>query len=172
MAFRGFQKAYPEGEVFLNKPSSNPILRLLDLLTGAAFSFAIANQHRVEKPVMDNMTHYDDRLPNKTYVWGVNINDHAVCYTQDFIVENGNVVNAEIGGKKIVAAWDPIYESVGVYYNNGDVPVSEVDFFGRSDQGKLARVETLKPGMFWHVWVEFFQNTDINRIDPGPDTVN
>lgn len=30
MSFRGFQKAFPEGGIFLNKPSSNPFLRLLD----------------------------------------------------------------------------------------------------------------------------------------------
>jgi len=36
-----------------------------------------------------------------------------------------------------------------------------------SDQGQLKRVETLKSGMFWHVWVEFFQHTDINRVG-GP----
>jgi hypothetical protein len=23
----------------------------------------------------------------------------------------------------------------------------------------------LKPGLFWHVWVEFFKNTEINRVD-------
>jgi hypothetical protein len=30
------------------------------------------------KPLMNNMTHYVDRLPNKTYVWGVNIGEQAV----------------------------------------------------------------------------------------------
>jgi len=73
MSFRGFQKAYPEGEVFLNPPSSNPFLRLLDMVTDPAFSIGISKQHREEKPVMDNMSHFDDRLPNKTYVWGVNM---------------------------------------------------------------------------------------------------
>ena len=31
MSFRGFQKAYPDGTVFLNKPSSNPIAHLFDM---------------------------------------------------------------------------------------------------------------------------------------------
>ena len=113
---------------------------------------------------MDNMSHYDDRLPNKTYVWGINIGDDAVCYTKDFIVENGNLVNAMIGDRAVVIAWDPVYESVGAWYNDSGSPVTETDFFGVSDQGVLQRVETLKPGLFWHVWVEFFKGTEINRI--------
>jgi hypothetical protein len=164
MSFRGFQKAYPDGEVFLNRPSSNPLLRLLDMITDPAFSIGISQQHREEKPVMDNMSHYDDRLPNKNYVWGINIADDAVCFTQDFIVENGNLVNTEIGGRAIVVAWDPVYESLGAWFNESGSAVHTIDFFGSSDQGKLSRVETLKPGLFWHVWVEFFKDTDINRV--------
>ena len=164
MSFRGFQKAYPEGEVFLNPPSSNPLLRLLDMVTDPAFSIGINRQHREEQPVMDNMSHFDDRLPNKTYVWGINIGDDAVCYTQDFVVENGNLVNAVIGGRSVAIAWEPIYESIGAWYNDSGVPVRRINFFGASDQGNLRRVETLKPGLFWHVWVEFFKDTDINRI--------
>ena len=76
-------------------------------LTDLAVSFKINRQHREEKTVMDNMTHHDDRLPNKTRVWG----------------------------------------------SDG------------SDQGKLQRVESLKPGFFRHVCVEFFQATDINRLN-------
>jgi len=163
MSFQGFQKAYPQGEVFLNRPSPNPFLRLLDMVTDLAFSIGINRQHREQNPVMDNMSHTDDRLPTKTYVWGINIEDDAVCYTQDFIVENGNLVNAMIGGRPVVVAWDPIHESLGAWYNDSGNPVTHIDFFGISDQGQLTRVETLKPGLFWHVWVEFFRDTDINR---------
>ena len=169
MSFRGFQKAYPKGEVFLNRPSSNPFLRLLDMVTEQAFSMGINKQHRVEKPVMDNMSHSDKRLPTKTYVWGINIEEDAVCYTQEFIVENDNLVNATIGGRHVVIAWDPLFESVGAWYNDSGLRVNRVDFFGVSDQGGLQRVETLKAGLFWHVWVEFFRETDINRIDAFPD---
>jgi hypothetical protein len=164
MSYRGFQKAFPEGEVFLNRPSSNLFLRLLDMITDPAFSIGINQQHREEKPVMDNMSYSDNRLPNKTYVWGINIGNDAVCYTQDFIVENGNLVNAVIGERPIVISWDPVYESLGAWYNDSGFPVTRIDFFGDSDHGKLKRVESLKSGLFWHVWVEFFQDTDINRI--------
>ena len=163
MSFRGFQKAYPDGTVFIKKPSRNPLVRLFDFATGIALSVGIAIQHRADKPLMENMTHEDDRLPNKTYVWGLNIGDDAVCYTEDFIVANENLVNAKVGGRAIVVAWAPGYESVGAYYNDTGSKVSEIDFFGNTSAGKLSRIETLKPGLFWHVWVQFFPHTDVNR---------
>ena len=170
MTFRGFQKAYPEGTVFINKPVANPILRLLDMISTPIFISGIARQHRQDKPVMENMSHYDDRLPNKTYIWGINIGEDAVCYTDDFIVDNGGLINATIGGRDIVINYDPKYESVGVWYNNSAIPIKQIDFFGKSDQGQLNRVETLKSGMFWHVWVNFFPHTDINRVGNSVQT--
>ena len=170
MSFRGFQKAYPEGTVFLNKPVANPLLRLLDAITDTVFSATIPQQHSEAKPLIDNMSHFDDRLPNKTYVWGINIGDDAVCYTDDFIRANNGLINSMVGGRSIVIAYDPKYESVGAWYNESGVLVTEIDFFGHSEQGQLKRVETLKSGMFWHVWVEFFQHTDINRVSEPANT--
>jgi hypothetical protein len=167
MTFRGFQKAYPEGTVFVNKPPANPILYLIDLVLEMLFTASIDRQHREAKPVMDNMTHYDDRLPNKTYVWGVNFDNDVVCWTDDFVVEQGNVVNAEVGDQPLVVAWDPRYESLGVWYNGTGESVTEIDFFGNTSAGQLKRVEVLKPGLFWHVWAEFFPHTDINRVGTG-----
>jgi hypothetical protein len=165
MTFRGFQKAYPEGVVFLNRPTGNSVLRVFDALIDAVFSISIAQHHREETPVIENMTHSDDRLPNKTYVWGINIGSDAVAYTDDFVVEHDNIVNASIGGRVIVIAYDPKLESLGAWYNDSGVPVTQIDFYGVSDQGNLTRVESMKPGMFWHVWAEFFPATDINRIE-------
>ena len=163
MTFRTFQKAYPDGTVFLNQPSSNLVLRLFDLLTETLFAASIARQHNEAKPLMDNMSRHDDRLPTKTYVWGIDIGGDAVCYTQDFIVDNDNLINIGIGGRSVVVAWDPVYESLGAWYNDSGTPIRQIDFFGTSDQGKLHRVETLKSGLFWHVWSEFYAHTDINR---------
>lgn len=165
MTFRGFQKAYPEGTVFLNKPSSNPVLYLLDFVLDMVFTASIDRQHREAKPLMDNMSRYDDRLPNKTYVWGVNIGSDATCWTDDFVVEHGNVVNATVGGRPLVVAWHPRYESLGVWYNDTDAPIIDIDFFGNTPSGQVKRVEALKPGLFWHVWAEFFPHTDVNRIN-------
>lgn len=164
MTFRGFEKAYPDGTVFINKPSSNPLLALFDQVLETLFSSEIAKQHRIAAPVMDNMTRFDDRLHNKTYVWGVEINGDAVCWTDDFVVENGNLINAVVGGRDLVVSWDPKFESLGVWYNDTGAPVTEIDFFGNTPAGRLKRVDVLKPGMFWHVWAEFYSHTDINRI--------
>ncbi|MGI9368883.1 MAG: DUF3179 domain-containing (seleno)protein [Ruegeria sp.] len=164
MTFRGFRKAYPDGTVFLNKPPKNMVLFLFDTVLEMVFSASIGKQHREAAPVMDNMSHFDERLDNKAYVWGINIGDDAVCWTDDFVVENGNIVNAQVGGQDVLVAWHPRYESLGVWYNTTGAPVGEIDFFGNTPAGKLERVEVLKPGMFWHVWAEFFPHTDVNRV--------
>ena len=166
MSFRAFQKAYPEGEVFINMPPKNPLLRLFDMVMGITFGWGIERQHHEAAPVMDNMTHFDDRLPNKTYVWGITVGNDAVCWTDDFVIENDNLLNAQVGGRDVVVSYDPKFESLGVWYNDSGKSVSTCDFWGNSDQGQLERVETLRAGLFWHVWVEFFPSTDINRMGP------
>ena len=168
MTFRAFEKAYPDGTVFINKPSRNPLLRLFDLAIETVFTSEITRQHRVSTPIMENMTRRDDRLPNKTYVWGVDIDNDVVCWTDDFIVEQGNIINTRVGGRDLVVAWDPKFESLGVWYNDSAAPVSEIDIHGNTANGKLPRVENVKPGLFWHVWAEFFPNTDINRKGISP----
>ena len=170
MSFTGFQKAYPDGEVFLNVPTKRPLLRLLDFVTDTAFTIGIGQQHRNAEPVMDNMETSDDRLPKKTYVWGINIGEDAVCYTQDFIIEEDMLINTQIGGRDIVLAWHPRYQSFGAWYNDSGEPIAEIDFFGKSDRGQLERVEMLKSGMFFHVWAEFFPHTDINRVGPASES--
>ncbi len=70
-----------------------------------------------------------------------------------------------IGRREIVIANAPLFDGIGAWYNDSGQPITEVDFYGNSNQGVLKRVESLKPGMFWHVWVEFFPHTDINRTD-------
>ncbi len=167
MTFRGFQKAYPDGEVFLNEPSPNPLLRLLDMMTEITFGWGIGRQHQEDAPVMDNMDRSDDRLPNKTYVWGITIGQDATCWTDDFVVDNDWIVNATVGGRDVVVSLDPKYESLGVWYNDSGQPVTKCDFWGMSDQGQLQRVETLRAGIFWHVWSEFFPSTDVNRVGVG-----
>lgn len=164
MSFRGFQKAYPEGVVFLNKRHSNPLLFLLDSAMEIAFSATIDKHHKEAKPIMQNLERpIDSRLPTKSYVWGVNIGSDATCWTDDFVIEQGNLINAEVGGQPLTVAWDPIYESLNVWVNNTGKPVENVDFYGNTTDGKLQRSQDVKAGLFWHVWAEFFPHTDINR---------
>lgn len=54
---------------------------------------------------------------------------------------------------------------IGLWFTDTGAPIRQVDFFGQSDRGQLQRVETFKPGMFWHVWAEYFPHADVNRTD-------
>ena len=165
MTFRGFEKAYPDGEVFLNRPSKNPFIWIVDFIVNSAFLVGLANQYRREEPVMDNLDGpLDRRLPLKTFVWGFNVGDDYTCYTEDFAKALPAPLNVSVGGRDIVADYDNVYESVGIWYNDTGKPISKVDFFGESDHGKLERVETVKAGGFWHVWSNYFPETDFNRV--------
>jgi hypothetical protein len=121
-------------------------------------------QYRYEKPLMDNVGHIDNRLPLKTFIWGFNVGEDYTCYTEDFVKSQQAPINVKVGDRDIVASYDNKYESVGIWYNDSGNPIQHVDFLGESDQGRLSRVETVKAGSFWHVWANFFPDTDINRI--------
>jgi hypothetical protein len=85
LTFRGFQRAYPSGTVFLNKPTGNPMLRFLDAVIDAVIDAVLciflAQHKREEASVIDNMTHFDKHLPSKTYAWGINVGSDA-AYTE------------------------------------------------------------------------------------------
>ncbi len=164
MTFRGFEKAYPKGEVFLNKPSRNPFKFIVDYMVNSLFTIGLTNQYRREQPYMNNIKHIDRRLPLKTFVWGFNVGDDYTCYTEDFVKSQKTPINVKVGGRDIIAAYDNYYESLGVFYNDTGKMIEKIDFFGESDHGKLKRVESMKSGPFWCVWANFFPDTDINRV--------
>ncbi len=167
MSFRGFQKAYPNGKVFLNSIvpfRKNPLLWAFDNVVEAVFLWGTIPHHGTAELLFKTMNVQDDRLPGKTLVWGFNVGRDSAAYTEDFIRENGNIVNATVGGQRIVAAYHPEYESIGVYYNDGDGPVTRVEFGGESDQGRLRRVETLKAGAYWFVCINYFPETELNPV--------
>jgi hypothetical protein len=168
MPFKAFAKAYPEGKVFLNKIpkfSKNPIMFFFDHAVELVFLWGILPHDRTQSLLFNTMDHEDDRLHSKEYVWGFNVGKDSVAYTQDAIREHNNLINVQVGGRAIVVAYDPEFDSVGVFYNDSGSPVASVDFRGESDRGKLARVETVKAGTYWCVWVNFFPETDLNRLD-------
>jgi hypothetical protein len=167
MTFRGFRKAFPEGKVFLNKipkPSQNPLLFILDHLVEAIFLWCTVPHHTNESLLFETMDVEDDRLRMKELVWGFNVGSDSVAYTEDFVRENNNLVNATVGGRNVVIAYDEDYESLGVYYNDNSGAVAQIDFWGASDQGQLSRVETVKAASYWCVWVNYFPETDVNRV--------
>jgi hypothetical protein len=174
MPFQKFAKAYPDGEVFINdylvkdmRPEfwQNPLLFAYDRVMEVIFNTAIDLQRDIEAPVFPTIEHRDERLPTKELIWGFDINHDYVAYTEDFVRENGNLINAMVGGENVVIAWDEEYQSLGVYFNFTGEKVQGMDFFGLTDSGaKLPRIETLKAGAYWLVWTNFFPQTDLNRI--------
>ncbi|MEH6471593.1 MAG: DUF3179 domain-containing (seleno)protein [Halopseudomonas sp.] len=167
MPFWAYQKAFPQGKVFLNKIpafSKNPFLWLFDNIVEVIFLWGTIPHDRTQSLMFETMDVDDDRLRRKEYVWGFNVGRDSVAYTEMFIREQNNLINTTVGGRAVVVAYDPEFESVGIYYNDGGSPVSRIDFWGQSDQGELARVETVKAAIYWCVWVNFFPETDLNRV--------
>ena len=117
------------------------------------FMFTKWLQDVFKVPLVVQMT--DD----EKYLW----KNITIEQSQQFLRENDNLINVRIGSRDIVISRDRRFDSIGAWYNDSGQPVTAIDFFGLSDRGQLARVEQLKPGLFWHVWVEFYPHTDINR---------
>lgn len=167
MPFKAFARAYPEGKVFLNKIpafTKNPLLFLFDHFVEIVFLWGTVPHDRKQSLLFQTMEHEDDRLHSKEYVWGFNVGRDSVAYTQDAIREQGDLINVQVGGRDIVVAYDEQFDSVGVFYNDTGAPAESIDFWGESDRGKLARVETVKAGIYWCVWVNYFPETDLNRL--------
>jgi hypothetical protein len=174
MPFKAFARAYPEGKVFLNKIprfSENPFMCLFDHFVELVFLWGTVPHDRTRALLFETMDHEDHRLHSKEYVWGFNVGKDSVAYTQDAIREHDDLINVRVGGRDIVVAYDPDFESIGVYYNDSGAPVAWVNFWGESDRGKLSRVETVKAASYWCVWANFFPETDLNRLAPALEAV-
>lgn len=166
MPLWAFEKAFPEGRVFLNPiphPLENPFFGVYDRLMHKIFTHGIKDQAENPQPTFPTIKRFDERLANKELIYGVNVGDDYVAYTEGFIREHGDLLNAEIGGRDIVIAYHADLDSVGMYYNDGGEPVTRVEFGGESDRGVLPRVETMKAQAYWVVWQNFYPQTDVNR---------
>ena len=165
MPFSAYARAYPNGKVFLNKIvpfTKNPVLFLWDHIVEIVFLWAMIGHHRTQSLLTSTMDVDDNRLLRKESVWGFTIGKDSMAYTKKYIKEQGNIVNTNIGGRDIVASYDPVYESVNIWYNDSGQPVKEIDFFGKSDQGDLKRVETVKAGLYWFVWINYYPESQLN----------
>ncbi|WHI49193.1 DUF3179 domain-containing (seleno)protein [Microbulbifer sp. MLAF003] len=167
MPLWAFEKAFPNGKIFLNPIpnfTDNPFLAIFDRLMHMIFTHAISDQAKKEEPAFPTIKKFNNRLPNKTKIYGVNIGEDYVAYTKDFIKDHGGLLNVEIGGRDIVIVYHSDLDSVGAYYNDNGSQISNVQFGGESNVGKLERVETMKSEAYWVVWQNFFPETDVNRI--------
>ena len=173
LALADYCKAWPGSKVFVNDYSTsglktsfgqNPIQFIYDGMMDSIFNTSIKYQKNNEKPVFPTLKTKDNRLPNKENVYVVPLEGDDVAYTKAF-VEEKKIINTTIGGRKVVVAYFPEFNAIGAFHNTTDQAVKQLDFYGRlKDGSKLPRVETFKAGCFWCVWINWFPNTDLNRI--------
>ncbi|CAJ1383837.1 unnamed protein product [Effrenium voratum] len=173
LTFQNFCKAWPGSKVFVNdystqglKPSflGNPIQFIYDGMMDLIFKSSIVYQKTNEKPVFPTLKTKDNRLPNKENVYAVPLEGDDVAYTKAFVQEK-KIINTTIGGRKVVVAYFPEFDAIGAFHNTTGQQVNHLDFYGRLKDGrKLPRVETFKAGCFWCVWINWFPQTDLNRI--------
>ncbi|MFT7174376.1 MAG: hypothetical protein ACJAUG_000365 [Halioglobus sp.] len=169
MPFGSFRKLYPNGRVYVNgidQQSDNFLVRLFDYLVrdGMMLHAVRTLQWQSDKPAFPTVKEFDDRLPVKALVYGINVDDDHVAYTQEFVREQGGIINVSIGSRPIVIYSDSEYDSLVAFYNPSGSDVLKVDLFGESDKGVLQRVETLKSKIFWFIWRDFYKQTDLNRV--------
>ncbi|UCF48036.1 MAG: DUF3179 domain-containing protein [Myxococcales bacterium] len=171
MPFAKFEEAYPDGEVFINDYVAKgymttwirPVKRLYDDFADFLFSIAITTQQELERPTFPTIKNIDKRLPAKTLVWGVDVGDDYVAYTEEFVRSQGEPINTQIGGRDVVVTYDEEYESLGIFFNDTGEVVEEIDFFGNVGDTKLERVNTVKAGAYWVIWANWFPDAEINR---------
>ncbi len=168
MPFGSFRQLYPDGKVFINgirQQSDNPLVRAFDTLIrdGMMVHAVRTLQWQSDEPAFPTIKEFDERLPRKQLVYGLNVGEDYVAYTKQFIDEQGGLLNVEIGNQPLVIYYDEDFDSIAAYYNRSGQPVRSVDLFGNSDQGQLERVETLKNAVFWFIWYDFNKTTDVNR---------
>ncbi len=168
MRYGVYRKLYPQGRVYFNPlwaPFRNPVLRLLDRLGRFIADTAIRNQKdpRSDKPFFPTIPTFDDRLPNKTFVYAFDIADDRVAYTKEFLIEQGNRVEVTIGGEAIVLVHFPDLGFVDAFKAGGR------DTAGIGPDGVTAAGETLErqvmiPEIIWMVWANYFRDTALNRL--------
>ena len=170
MPLWAFEDAFPKGKVFLNPIVpvwKNPILGIYDRIVHMAFVGGVVDQAKKDEPTFPTIHRFDDRLPNKEMVYAANVGDDYVAWTQAFIRDHGDLMNTRLGDRDIVVAYHEKQDSVGMYVNTSGHRVHAIEFGGRSDQGVLPRLETMKAAIYWIVWQNFFPQTDVNRA-PSP----
>jgi len=168
MPFASFEKLYPNGRVFVNEIdgfTDNPFMAIFDRLTRHIMMYnGVSLQWVGDDPAFPTIHEFDERLPRKTLIYGLNVGDDYVAYTKEFVAGHNNLINTRVGNRAVVISYDEDYDSLGAFYNDTGEPIEEVDVYGRTpEDGILTRIETLKNEAFWFIWANFYKDTDVNR---------
>lgn len=164
MNWSAFKQAYPNGQVFFEEFDS---LRekTVELIFGVPLD-GYSDLDRNE-PMFPTLSLKDNRLPNKTKVWGVEINGDALAVTREHFQTNNRVVT-ELGGQNIVLAYFPKYGSVGGFAlpeNANGEGLETLDLYGSTSLGKLERIDLLSE-VYWMVWSHFHPDSKLLH-NPG-----
>lgn len=165
MPLWAFRRAFPDGTVFLNpvpKWSRNPAAAIYDRLVQLMFVKGIEDQANKDEPTFPTVTRVDDRLPSKAKVYGAIVGSSVAAFTQEYIESQGDIINAVIGGRRVVVAYHRDLDSIGMYWNPTPHLIDWVEFGGACDHGVLKRVETMRAAAYWIVWQQFYPETAIN----------
>ena len=141
----------------------NPVKRIYENIADFLFAMAIDTQREMEQPTFPTIDNIDARLPGKTLVWGVDIGDDFVAYTEEFVRSQDTPINTAIGGRPVVVIYDEQYQSLGIFLNDTGHLVENIDFYGNANGQKLERVNTVKAGAYWVIWANFFPDAELNR---------
>jgi hypothetical protein len=158
MSFGTFQALYPQGLVFFNPPYSP-----WDKLVRWMMYSVVGLQHALDEPVFPTIHEFDSRLPNKAYVYGVNMNGQQVAFTLDAIKAQGNVLNTEVGGEPLALVYFEELGFVDAFHRRIDgrtVTVTDIDPYGNTAQGQLQRA-VMAHEVFWFIWNTFYPATEV-----------
>ena len=158
MSFATFQQLYPDGRVFFNPPYSP-----WDKAVRWMMYSVVGLQHTIEEPVFPTIHEFDTRLPNKAYVYGLNMNGERMAFTLDHIKHHENVLNTEVGGEPLVLVYYQDLGFVDVFHRTIDgqvVTVTDIDYYGNTPHGQLTRA-VMAHEVFWFIWKAFYPDSDV-----------
>ena len=160
MPWSSFKKLYPDGQVF--RVDETGPYALIDKITYALFVSGLEPHYNGPDPLFPTLRLDDDRLPAKERIWGISLDGEQVAYTRSYL-ERKNLHNTTIGGKPVLVAWFPEYETLGVFsrsVNGQVVEVSDIDVYGNTAEGKLERLPQY-PHVFWMVWSHWYPQSKV-----------
>lgn len=157
MTWDGFQKAFPNGTVYYNE-WDRPMERIMnglfsseDQLEGDEFLFHTSN--------MD-----DTRLKPKEKILGFrDSKSNRQLAIPQYLVKEREVINIEVGSKKVAAVYFPEYDAYASFDRIKDgveIQVDTIDVYGNTPNGKLERTYSYM-GPFWSVWVHYYPESEI-----------
>ncbi len=152
MPWNSYKHLYPEGNVFFN-----PYDTIREKLVNTLMSWPLDGYSDLSRndPMFPTLDVEDDRLPNKEKIWALEIDGNPLAISREYFTQN-NLINTELGGKSIIIAYFPEFQTAAAFAR--EYEVTEIDVYGNTPQGKLERIELFSE-IYWMIWVHFYPGT-------------